>query len=506
MKHWYFPLILLCLLSCRQAKIPEHYQQLDVWPKIYPDYVEVTIPVNMAPMNLELLIGADDAVTRYSAEGMEIVCGGVKAQPDLDEWKQLTAKAQGKAICVEVFGQKGGQWKSFKPFNIYVSSDSIDPWLSYRMISPSYVSYEELTLNQRCLESFEERVFVDNMLCSTEDGGQCVNCHSYQQFNPGRMQFHARQTHGGTVIVYDGKMEKVNFDNDSLLSAGVYPAWHPQLPLIAYSTNKTMQSFHTADLNKIEVLDSESDLILYDIMRHEVQTVEALPDELEIYPTWSPDGRWLYFCSAHFKYENDTVDAAEITLRAKELKYNIYRKAFDPTTHQFGERELIFAADTLSTFNVQRSIGMSATFPRISSDGRWLMFTMGEWGCFHIWHHDADLWLMDLSDLHAWPLKEVNSNDTESYHSWSSNGRWVVFSSRRYDGVFTRPFIAHIDANGHASKPFELPTYDPDLHRQLLKSYNVPELMRAPVTLTPQQMAETLKEEGIPVKYTKIDK
>ena len=491
-KYLWFLAMTLAVLSCRQARVPEHFKQLQTVPKIYPDYTEVTVPANIAPMNFELLIGADDAVVRLSAGHQEMVCDGLKSRFDMDEWRDLTAEAAGDRIQVEVFARKGGEWARFRPFNIYVSRDSIDSWLSYRMISPSYVSYEELTINQRCLESFDEQVLVDNMLCSTEAGGQCVNCHSYQQYNPQRMQFHARQNHGGTVIMYDGKMEKVNMQHDSLLSAGVYPAWHPQLKLIAYSTNKTMQSFHTADPNKIEVLDSESDLIVYDVDRHEATTIENRPDEMEFFPFWAPDGKSLYFCSAHFEYQTGSVDAAEATLRAKEIKYNIYRKTFDPATRQFGERELVLAAD---------SMGMSATLPRISPDGRWLLFTMGEWGCFHIWHHDADLWLMDLkSGEGAHPLKEANSDDTESYHSWSSNGRWIVFSSRRTDGVFTRPFFAHVDADGHATKPFELPMEDPNHHRQLLRSYNVPEFMRGPVEVKPQEFARVLKSEGTPIR------
>ena len=95
----------------------------------------------------------------------------------------------------------------------------------------------------------------------------------------------------------------------------------------------------------------------------------------------------------------------------------------------------------------------------------------------------------------ARPLDEINSPDTESYHSWSSNGRWIIFSSRRHDGVFTRPFIAHIDADGRGSKPFELPCHDPDRHLQMLKSYNVPEFMRGPVTITPQEFAATLRQK-----------
>ena len=501
-KHCWLMVLAACLwlVSCQQAQVPAQYRQLPELPPVYPDYADVTIPVNIAPMNMELLIPADEAVTRFSTKDCEIVCTGLKARPGLDEWKRLTAAARGGDISVEVFASKSGQWVRFKPFSLHVSPDSISPWLSYRMISPSYVSYEELTINQRCLENFDERVVVDNMLCSTEQGGQCVNCHSYQNYDPRRMQFHARQTHGGTIIAYDGQLEKIDMRSDSLLSAGVYPAWHPQLRLIAYSTNKTMQSFHTSDPNKIEVLDSESDLIVYDVDRNEVTTIEDRPNELEIFPCWAPDGRTLYYCSAHFEYEADSVDTSEITMRAKEVKYNIWRKSFDPQSRRFGERELVFCADTLTSSDEHHGAG-SATLPRVSPDGRFLLFTMGQWGCFHIWHHDADLWLMDLATGQSRPLEECNSKDTESYHSWSQNGRWIVFSSRRYDGIFTRPFFAHIDKEGNASKPFELPTRNPDLHRQLLKSYNVPELMSGPVEWTPQQIAAKLKEEGKTIHY-----
>ena len=492
MKHAFYILLTMCLLACSGPQVPSQYKESQAEVPIYPDYQDVTIPENIAPLNFELLIQSDEAVVRLSAAGEEIVCEGPKIRPDIDDWKALTQKAKGDAISVEVFADIKGQWIRFKPFHIYVSADPLDPWLSYRLISPSYVSYEELTLNQRCLENFDEEAFVDNMLCSTESGGQCVNCHSYQQWNPDRMQFHARQTHGGTLIAYDGKIEKVDMRHDSLLSAGVYPAWHPTEKLIAYSTNMTMQAFHTAAPEKIEVLDSESDLILYDVDKHEVTTIEKQPNELEIFPTWSPDGKWLYFCSAHFVYQSDSVDRSEITMRANEVKYNIYRKSFNLKTRQFGEREMVFCADTL---------GKSATFPRLSPDGRWLLFTLGEWGCFHIWHHDADLWMKDLKTGEVRAMDEMNSDDTESYHSWSSNGRWVVFSSRRYDGVFTRPFIAHINAQGQGSKPFELPAKDPDLHRQFLKSYNVPEFMKGPVKLSPQEVASKLKDDGKPITY-----
>jgi len=473
--------------------VPETYSESGELPKIYPDYVDVTIPVNIAPLTFELDDDeADGMIARYKAGDVEMVCKD-KMQPSMGQWHELTA--QGGDINVDVFVKHGEQWTHHKPFAIHLTEDSIDSYLSYRLIPASFVSYEALTISQRCLENYDESVIYDNILCGFEVEGQCINCHNYQQWNPERMQFHARQKDGGTIIAYDGQIKKVNMRNDSILSAGVYPAWHPWLKLIVYSTDKTFQNFHTTNPNKIEVYDLASDIIAYDIDRGEVTNLENDTTEFEVFPAWAPDGRTLYYCSAHYERKNYNLSKnTELLSRCEELKYNIYKKSFDPETKLFGEHELVFNADTL---------GMSAVLPRISPDGRWMVFTMSGFGYFHIWHHDADLWLLDLQTGEAKPLAVVNSNDTESYHTWSSSGRWLVFGSRRDDGTFTRPFFAHVDKDGKWEKPFELPQKDPDYNRQLLRSYNIPEFMRGPVTIAPQTFADILKGEGEPVEYVK---
>ena len=284
-----FSMLLALLLAACGSGVPTEYNKSQQLPAIYPDYCGVTVPQNIAPLNF--LCDGDAAkpmVARFTTSNQQIVCSGNKIEIDADDWRTLVADAIGKAIKVEVFIKTDGQWTLYKPFNIYVSADSIDPYISYRLISPSYVSYEELTISQRCLENFSESVIYDNMLCSTELSGQCINCHSYQQYNPQRMQFHARQNLGGTVVAYDGKLRKINMKHDSLLSAGVYPAWHPTLPLIVYSTNSTHQTFHTTDPNKIEVFDSASDLIAYDVEHNRVVNIENDSTEFEVFPAWSP--------------------------------------------------------------------------------------------------------------------------------------------------------------------------------------------------------------------------
>ena len=134
-------------------KIPETFSQSGELPHIYPDYTNVTIPINIAPLTFEADDKADGIVARLTAGEEEVVCGGTKVQPDADDWKRLIGIAKGKAIKVDVYILANDLWTRFKPFNIYVSPDSIDSYISYRLIAPSYESYKDLTISQRCLEN-----------------------------------------------------------------------------------------------------------------------------------------------------------------------------------------------------------------------------------------------------------------------------------------------------------------------------------------------------------------
>ena len=117
-KHYILIFFTLLLCACSK-QLPSDYTQSDTMPSIYPDYKNVTIPVNIAPLTFEMYDLSELAV-RFSFGDQEIICCGTKAQPDFDEWKQLAAAAKGQAIQVETYAEKDGQWTRFKPFNIYV--------------------------------------------------------------------------------------------------------------------------------------------------------------------------------------------------------------------------------------------------------------------------------------------------------------------------------------------------------------------------------------------------
>ncbi|MDP4272484.1 MAG: hypothetical protein Q8909_20540, partial [Bacteroidota bacterium] len=94
---------------------------------------------------------------------------------------------------------------------------------------------------------------------------------------------------------------------------------------------------------------------------------------------------------------------------------------------------------------------------------------------------------------------ELNSPDVDSYHSWSSNGNWIIFSSRREDGSYTKPYIAYFK-NGKGHKPFVLPQKDPNFYTALFKSFNIPEFMVKPVAATQRQLIQAIDKK--PTKAT----
>jgi len=149
----------------------------------------------------------------------------------------------------------------------------------------------------------------------------------------------------------------------------------------------------------------------------------------------------------------------------------------------------------------------SVSFPRVSPDGRFLMVTLADHATFPIWHQEADLWMLDMQDGNK-PvgLDALNSTSVESYHSWSSNGRWIVFSSRRTDGLHTRPYIAYIGADGSVGKPFVLPQERGDFYRECMNSFNIPELVKGKVETGRYELIQkVLDNEKEQVKMNRIN-
>ena len=499
--HPYFLLltaVLLLLSSCvNHPDVPSSFKEVKSLPAIFPDYCNVTVPCNIAPLNFMLPADEYEAcVARLiTPDGQQQTYGsGVKVQIPEDEWHVMLDTSKGKSIKVEVWGQKAGEWLSFTPFEISVAEEPIDEYVSYRLIEPSYVAWSFMEIAQRHLTTFEEtQIFNNEITMNDRKIGQCINCHSYQNYKTDNMLFHVRLSNAGTVIVNDGKVSRVNMKRDYTISGGVYPSWHPTAKLVAFSTNKTRQAFHTSNPNKIEVYDLASDMILYDVETDSVSIVSNDSTLLEVYPTWSPDGKYLYYCKSVPLPEE--MRDEDIRTTYPKIQYNLYRRSFDLATHGFGEEELVYDA---------ASADKSVTLPRISPDGRYLLFALGQYGCFHSRHHDADIVCIPMDQYtgtaltaetaSALDLTCVNSDGySDSYPSWSSNGHWMMLASRRDDDNYSRVYFAYFN-NGKVGKAFLMPQEDPEHHLFLLKSYNRPEFMVEPVKISVEEFSRVFDE------------
>lgn len=467
---------LMTLCACtRSATIVE---QSSHEPAIYPDYKGVCVPYNMAPLNFVVTdTTADRLLIRAGDDELTVEGDGRNGfDIDTDRWHDLLASHRGQTMTFTLCRRTDGGLAAYAPFEITISEDDIDPCLVYRLIPPGYAMWNRMSITQRNLETFDEEHIYENRYGQ----GNCVNCHSFCGNDAGRMLFHIRKRHGGTFIFIDGRPRRLGADMSAQLSNPVYPYWHPGGRYVAFSTNKTFQLFHSSDANRIEVADDASDIVVYDVEADIVLTdsLIASADAFETFPCFSPDGTSLYFASAK------AVDGVETNY--KSVKYSICRIGFDPEHKTFGT-----SVDTL--YNARLG-GRSAVFPRVSPDGRLLVFTLSDYSTFPVWHRDADLYCIELASGTTRALTEANSDDTESYHSWSSNGRWLVFGSRRDDGLYTRPYFTHIDAGGNATKPLMLPQRSPrDYYLMQNNSYNIPELVKSRIDLNGRETYEALK-------------
>ncbi len=485
-------LLLLLVTSCsKHPSLPTSFTEVNETPHIYPDYVDVVVPPNIAPLNF-LVDDVEDVVAEIKSQASRVTFGGKKNKMQIDEkeWHELLAEAKGKSLSVRVYTKKDGKWLAYNPFSIDVAEEDIDPYVSYRVLPPTFVGYDELSIRQRNLTNFEETTIYNNRQISHGLEGQCINCHSYQNYGTSNMMFHTRMQNPGTMIVSDGELIFVNLKTDGMISAAAYNSWHPHLPLIAFSTDHTMQSFHTRDITKVEVMESASDLVIYDVKKNRVQVVLNDSTEWELFPSWSPDGKYLYYCSAHYEYHQGYEDTDELLKNYKQLQYNLYRLSFDADSMAFGEPELIYDA---------RSKNRSAVQPRVSQDGRYVLLAEGPNGLFHIWHTSAEIEILDLQTGELLDTKAMNSSLPESYPSFSSNDRWIMFESRRDDGNYTRTYFAYFDKQGKVHKPFMMPAEDPEYFRLLLRSWSRPELMKEPVRITPRQFYEKILTEPLKV-------
>lgn len=474
---------LLLLVSCAQTH--ENAEQVDHYPNMYPDYADVTIPVNIAPLNFEIrdkhLTNIETILTIEGADAndadntLTATSNSQNLKFDLDDWKAFLQKAVNKDVKVQIYSKSDdGEWTAFKSFKWQVVGDSIDPYLTYRLIEPDYEVWNKIQIRQRCVENWKETILTDHQL----QDNRCMNCHAFGNQDPNLSMVYVRGEGGGAILNRNGKLRKLNLKTANMVSSSVYYGFDPSGRYVTFSTNIIIPAFHANPDKRLEVYDSKSDVYVADLDNNIIISSPLTSDstKLETFPTFSSNGRYIYYCVADKKGLK--------TKNLKGLKYALVRIPFEDRTGTFGSK-----VDTLYT---ERSV----CHPKISPDGRYCLFTVADYGTFPIWHPEADLRMLDLQTGKIDSLSIVNSRKSDTYHSWSHSGRWFVFASKRDDGLYGKPYFCYFDEHGKAHKPFVLPQREPTFYDDCLKSFNIPELSRGPVPFNAIDVENVMKQKA----------
>ncbi|MCF0189820.1 MAG: PD40 domain-containing protein [Marinilabiliaceae bacterium] len=470
MKYLVCIIAFIAFTSC--VEHPTNVVVIDAMPVIYPDYVGVTIPASIAPMNFSVEESGLELVDVrvVGSEGGEIHVRGEWADFEICEWHTLLSQNIGGTLTFNVMAKVNGEWQRYKPFEMIVSDcDMTDYGVVYRRIAPGFETFSTLGMYQRCLATFEESAIIESRAVD----GSCMNCHYSNRGNPEQFSLHIRGKHGCTIIHNGDEDRYLNTKTSETAGACTYGYWHPEGRYCAYSLNRIYQNFYVGPDKIIEPWDAVSDIAILDTHSDELIVSPLMSThDFETTPAFSADGRTLFFCKAPY---------CEMPAGYNQLHYSLCAVAFDEKRGAFG--------DSITTILDGDNLGKSISLPRPSYDGRWLMFCMTDYGTTPLNRMESDLYLLDMQTGITRVMDEVNSNESDAYHNWSSDANgWFLFGSKREDHLYSLLYFALVDETGHATKPFLLPQRNPkEYYRENLHSFNAPDFTTRKVELNVQQ-------------------
>lgn len=455
-------------------------------PRVTPDCADVTLPPNIAPLNFRVAeLGTRRVVVRLSGGGraLRVAARGAVVRWPLGAWHELLRASRGGDLTVRVDARDAaGHWTRYAPFVEHVANEPIDSHLVYRWFRPTFTTVTPLGLYQRDLTSYAQTP----ILRSGAIGGKCVNCHDFLNRRPDTFCFHVRGPRmAGMVVVREGRAQLL----DTRATEGQRPAgfatWQPTGEWIGFTRNKIRQYFHAAGPLARDALDADASLGLTCVVAGDTVDPAALnpPGQLPSTPCWSPDGRWLYFSSAP---RLAAADPQSRVAGQPRQRFDLCRARFEPVGSRWGAPETVLRGADAG--------GLSIVQPRVSPDGRWVLVCLCDYGDFPINRLHADLALIDLRHTPARAVRLDPGPDSlrDTWHCWSGDSRWVVFTRKADNGLYGRPYLRYVDADGRAAKPFVLPQAEPDFYESCLYTYNLPELVSGPVTVGEDELAAAI--------------
>lgn len=511
---------------------------------ILPAYADsIVLPPNIAPLGFT---PADPGYTIasvrfsafvYAADTTATEAGAVVFEPwpekfeagHLRQWHELLASARNGFIRVDITAYPDGRpdsLQAFPPLRWFIADEPIDPYIVYRTSIFEDASYHHLVIEQKNLENFETKPLLDNFMMNNN----CMNCHACEGNNINNFIVHLRATLTGTLLAKDGELTKLRVPDEYPGLRLVYPSWHKGGDFIAFSTNQVYsQHFSTPRRKGLVTVDTLGDIVLLDTRTLELFSCPELTDEAydDVFPCFSADGRSLFFCRAPARgteaearalarerrqarhsaadslfFRNgeqlaDWLDVSDERIeKANALRADLMQIDFDPETRQFSNLRTVVRFSDLN---------LSATMPFASPDGEYLVVSALPTTTFSV-QVMGDLYKVYLKDgYRIEPIHSLNTDGSETFHTFSSNGRWMVFASNRETFGIPELYISHV-TGGVFAKPFILPQAETDFYARNLRAFLFPFLSTEPAKFDARKTAGAARGEGVELKVLDLDK
>lgn len=408
---------------------------------------------------------------RFLFENIEI--NEPKWQPNPADWKSIIDIATGKQVLVKVSGTNRKSVSSDQ-IAIEISPDKVETPIFYRAVPLPFKFARDNLKNVRwhlgeISNENPPHAVLDNIPV-------CANCHS---FTPNgktiAMDVDARDDKGAYSISSIDK--EILFAKDSIIhwsdqqdgkfTYGLLSQISPDGRYVVSTLNDGEIFVDRDDLAYSQLFfPFKGILVVYDRFKKEYFELKGANDTLWVQsnPTWSPDGEFIYFARARAKQYNEShihngsVPKAEdipeykifegnYTRRDSLIKFDIYKIPFNN-----GKGGIATPVPGAS------QNGLSNYFPKISPDGKWLVFTQAE--SFMLLQKDSKLNILPVEG--GTPRQMTcNTDNMNSWHSFSPNSKWMVFSTKAR-GPYTQLFLTHINTDGTDSRPVHLEKFSFD--------------------------------------------
>jgi len=478
----------LVLASCGSSPDLEGAASAGAPPRLDPDYTALVIPPNIAPLNFRIREPGESfhlRVTSERAGQLDVDCPDGTCRFDPGDWRDLLAGSRGDRILYEVFARDAtGSWTRYDEFANTVAPEPIDSYIVFRQLLPNKRISSIRGIFQRSLESFDREALV-----TLRDGTfTCFNCHTFHQQDPNRFLIHIRGKHAGMLLYDNGETHKINTRREPMFRPLAYASWHPDGRHIAATINMFAGEFPgTAERYYFQAIEKRGDLVVYDVQDNTISTSPPIfnNEYIETHPYWSYDGQYIYFVRGR--------DAALETHRdMAATRFDMVRISYDVATDTWGEIETVMAYS---------QVGKSCAYPRPDMSGRYVLHVLSDRSTYPIHQQSSDLYLLDLETSQYHRLDQTSSDRSESYPKWSSNGRWISFLSNRRDGMSALPHFAYFGADGTAHKAFLLPQEDPAWYDTFTDTYNILELVTSRVEVDPFELAAAMQEPPLQADF-----